>query len=230
MRQQWAGSFLLVLALTVCGRADPPSVLPLVQGARSRPPRCNLPVRSLQNSVDPAGQQEPGDRAGASSTASRFVDEGNEQEINRLMEQVVLASGEPSAADEGSLRGMSDGLLQLRLNRVYPRRVNVAALRAKSRVDAGLQNDAASRESAALHLLRLRVVAEAEWGDQVQVVPYDGGGGVRFAMLWRAEPDHVGPSLRAPDRNVTISRLAFQPLHPAITRPLWTGARCGARV
>ena len=135
-------------------------------------------------------------------------------QVLKVMEWAVLEGGEGPEA----LREMHDGMLQLRLNRVYPRRVDVADLRARARTGRSRSIEGPCR----MHLLRVRAIAEAEWRGAVRVVPYAGGGGVRFALLWRVAPDRVGPSSREPGRDVNISSVAFQPLHPSIDRPLWT--------
>jgi hypothetical protein len=211
---------LLLLLITICGTSDPLPVLAPPREARSRPPHCNIPGGAGQQAVrPPAGG--PGAR-GAGKPPGLVLGAGWGEDVDpqvfKLMERAVLEGGDGPEA----LREMHDGMLQLRLNRVYPRRVDVADLRARTRTGRLRLQTRPIGDQCSMHILRVRAIAEAEWKGAVRVVPYDGGGGVHFALLWRVAPDRVGPSSHEPGRDVNISSVAFQPLHPSIDRPLWT--------
>jgi hypothetical protein len=122
---------------------------------------------------------------------------------------------------DGSSRGeraqdFAHGMMQLRLNRFFPSAVDLAAIKLRNQQEAVNQE----RAPALRHLLSARRAAYDELGPDVAVHPYFGDPEVRFSMIWRLGPDEY-EICEETGENVSVSRLAFQPLHPKILSPLW---------
>jgi len=136
------------------------------------------------------------------------------------MHQATLGLVRAFVSDSGS-REARDGrfaqdMMQQRLNRFFPRQIDLRKLR---------QEEEETRQSHAKapslrHLLSVRSAMHDRYGPDVGVHPYFGDPTVRFSLTWRLAPDEHRTCNVSGD-NVTVTRLAFQPVHDTIDRPLW---------
>ena len=108
------------------------------------------------------------------------------------------------------------GMMKLRLGRFFPRDVDLDDLRREQ--EAARQESA--KAPALRHLLSARRAVYETFGPDVAVHSYFGDPEVRFSLLWRHAPDEY-ERCEETGESVSVTRLAFQPLHHKIQSPLW---------
>jgi HAMP domain-containing protein len=135
-----------------------------------------------------------------------------DERVSALMKKYVHSLG---SKDERAARFAHD-MMQLRLDRFFPKKVNLSKLRQEEE-DAHALRDKAP---ALRHLLSVRRAICDEYGPEVAVHPYFSDPTVRYSMMWRLAPDEYRVC-NATGRNISITRLAFQPVHDKIESPLW---------
>ena len=149
-----------------------------------------------------------------------------------LPPRAVTATGSPHQLDARVLRlvktfvagpdtqeerlRFAEGMLQLRIDRFFPRSVDLRTLRQEEAKTKQLRD----RAPALRHLLAARKAVRDTHGLEVAVLPYFTDPEVRYSLVFRLAPDET-QTCNVTGQNISVTRLAFQPLHEKIQRPLW---------
>lgn len=123
----------------------------------------------------------------------------------------TFVTGKGSRNEVG--RRFAEGMLQHRAIRFLPTKLDLTNLR---RHDAMAEDKTARLR----HLLSLRRAVYEKYGPAVAVHTYAGDAVVHFSMMWRLAPDSY-QTCNVSGKNFSVTRLAVQPVHEKILRPLW---------